>query len=137
MSVRRFGRSFRRGASGWPSTSNLSSMLTRPPWVSPSSSCARAVSRSEGGSSRGLQVFFQLLAPVDLGVPAALGDELLVGALLDDPAGLEHVDAVALLEGADAVGDDQRRAPGVDLLEPLEDRRLRLRVDGRERVVED
>src|SRR5690606_14160780 len=86
----------------------------------------RPSARRLARSSRRLQVFLELLAPVDLGVPAALRDELLVRALLDDPAGLEHVDAVALLQGADAVRDDDGRPPGVHLLQALEDRGLGL-----------
>src|SRR5680860_137685 len=152
MSVRRSGRSGRSGTRGGSTRAALSapgavspsksgrwsSDIRRPPQVLASSSCWQPSVLTRGAqTSGGLEVFLELLAPVDLGVPAVLRDQLAMGTLLDDAAALKHVDAVALLERAHAVRDDDRRAALVDLLEPFEDRRLRLGVDGREGVVED
>ncbi len=50
------------------------------------------------------------LDPVELGVVAAWGQQLVVAAPLDDAAVVEHQDDVGLPDGGQAVGDDQRGA---------------------------
>jgi hypothetical protein len=52
-----------------------------------------------------------LLASPHLGVLAAAGEELVMAAVLDHAAGLEHQDLVAIERGRAAVRDDQRGAP--------------------------
>jgi hypothetical protein len=51
-------------------------------------------------------VHFPGLDAPEGGVQAAAGDELVVAAGLDDPPLLEHVDAVGVAHGREAVGDD-------------------------------
>ena len=50
---------------------------------------------------------------------------------------LEHDDLVGQRDGGEAVGDDERRAPGHHLAQRRLDRLLRRGVDGRGGVVED
>src|SRR6266850_903797 len=49
-------------------------------------------------------------AAVELGVAAAESEQLVVGALLDDAAVLEHDDRARVADRRQAVGDDERRA---------------------------
>src|SRR5687768_8320945 len=67
----------------------------------------RALPR-RGGLGRGL------LRPVAVQAPVGAlgGEELVVGALLDDPAVLQHHDPARLADRRQAVGDDDRGAPG-------------------------
>ena len=44
---------------------------------------------------------------VEVGVAAAEGEQVVVLALLDDAAVLEHDDAVGVADGREAVGDDE------------------------------
>ena len=53
--------------------------------------------------------FFKL-AVVEVRVEAAFGQQLVVGALLDDVAVLEHQDQVGVLDGGQTVGDDKAGA---------------------------
>ena len=62
--------------------------------------------------------------------------QLLVRALLHDPPVFHDDDEVRPAERAQAVGDDEGRAPGDGAVERLEDLVLGLAVDRRRRVVE-
>ncbi len=70
------------------------------------------------------------------GVALAAGDQLVVGAFLDDAAALEHDDAVGHAHGREAVRDDDGRPPLGERPEPLEDRVLGLGVERRGGLVE-
>jgi len=56
---------------------------------------------------------FQRLVPeigvVQFGVVAALGHQVIVGAFFDDPTVIHDDDAVGILDGGQAVGDDDGR----------------------------
>src|SRR6185312_5796281 len=69
-------------------------------------------------------------------VEAAGAHELVVRALLDDVAGVEHDDAIALRRRGHAVRDEQERSLLGLALERVQDRRLGLRVDRAQRIVE-
>ena len=58
-------------------------------------------------------------------------------AALDDAAMIEHHNGVGIAHGREAVGDDEDRAPFHEAIHALFDQRLRARVDGRGRLVED
>src|SRR3546814_6027378 len=49
------------------------------------------------------------LGAVEVGVEAALAEQVGVGALLDDPAVLDDQDQVGVAHGREPVGDDERR----------------------------
>ena len=96
--------------------------------------------RGEAGADRRFLV--QRVADRGLDLPqapvqAVLADELLVRPGLDDAAAVQDDDGVGGLQGREAVGDDQRRAPAVPLVQGLKDHRLGLGVDGAQGVVED
>ena len=76
------------------------------------------------------------IAGIELVVLAALGDELVVRAALDDAPLLEHHDAVAVSDSRKPVGDDERRAPLHQRIHAGLHERLGARVDGRGRLVE-
>ena len=59
-----------------------------------------------------------------------------MGALLDDPAVVEHDDPPGLADGREAVGDDDRRAPGQQAAQAGLDAALGVQVDVRRRLVE-
>src|SRR5690606_3222912 len=132
MSVRRLGRSGIRGGSAAaecsapgavspPVPARRSSDIRRPLQRAASSSRWPHRLRCSTLASRGLQILFELLASVDLGVPAVLSNQLVVRALLDHTPVLQDVHAVRALQRANAVSDDYRRPALVHLLEPLED----------------
>ena len=58
-------------------------------------------------------------------------------ALLDDPALVEHDDPPGLADRRQAVGDDDRGAPGEQPAQPVLDPALGVQVDVRGRLVED
>ena len=62
-------------------------------------------------------------------VAPALGHELVVRAELDDPAVLEHADAVDVSHGGEAVRHEDRRAVPGGGQHPLEDLRLAPHVE--------
>src|SRR5207253_10328517 len=70
-------------------------------------------------------------------VPAALREQLLVRAALDDLAVLEHENLVRALNRRQPVGDDERRASLSQRLQAVLDHRLALAVEARRRFVED
>src|SRR5689334_2003601 len=70
------------------------------------------------------------------GVAAALGDELIVGAALDDVAVVEHDDLVRHADGREPVRDDDRDLVVRELAEALEDLDLGLGVHRRGGLVE-
>ena len=71
-----------------------------------------------------------------MAVGAGHAHELLMDALLDDPALFHHDDEVRAAQRAQPVGHDERGAAGDRAVERLENLVLRLAVDGRGRVVE-
>ena len=71
------------------------------------------------------------------GTTALRSIELVVGALLDDAAVVEHDDAVGEVERRAAVGDEERRPVRHDLAQRIVDRLLGPGVDGAGGVVED
>ena len=79
----------------------------------------------------------QLLAAVHLVVEAALFQKRGVRAALGDPAVRQHEDLVGVLDGRDAVRDEDRGAPARDRAQAVQDLRFRVRVHRRENVVED
>ena len=60
-----------------------------------------------------------------------------MGAALGDAAGVDHADAIGVLHGGEAVGDDQRGAALHEPLERLLDQVLALGVEGAGGLVED
>ena len=74
---------------------------------------------------------------MEVGVEAARRHELVVGAVLDDPALAQHDDEVGVLHRRDAVDTRNVVRPRRTLPQALEDLLLGLGVDGGERVVED
>ncbi len=72
-----------------------------------------------------------------LGVKAALGDERVVRASLDDPPVLQDEDPVRVANGRDPVGHDEARSPVPHVGQVAEDRFFRRRVHRRQRVVEE
>src|SRR5262249_281409 len=71
-------------------------------------------SRVSGSSSVTAESLCHLRRPaaVQLGVPPAAPEELLVRSQLDDAAVLEHDDRRGVADRREAVGDDERRAAG-------------------------
>jgi hypothetical protein len=74
---------------------------------------------------------------VERRVRAVGRDELVVAALLDDPALVEDDDPPGLADGRQAVGDDDRGAPGEQPPQARLDAALGVQVDVRRRLVED
>src|SRR3954465_12492452 len=72
-----------------------------------------------------------------LGEAAALGDELVEGAGLDDPALVEDEDAVGVADRREPVRDDEGGAPLHDLLERELELALGRGVERARRLVED
>ena len=70
-------------------------------------------------------------------VPAPAGEQLVVGAALDDPAVVEHDDLVGVADGREPVGDRDRRAALGEAVERLLDGALGLGVERARRLVED
>src|SRR5690606_11073564 len=103
----------------------------------PSRSGGPCRSGRRAGSSGRLQVRLELLPAVHVGIPTVERQQLVVPALFDDAPVLDDEDAVAVLEGADAVRHDDGGAAALYLFEPLEDALLGLRVHRRQRVDED
>src|SRR4051812_21310405 len=73
--------------------------------------------------------------PVELPVPPAGVDELVVGPGLDDLAVLEHDDPARVADGRQPVGDDDGRTAGEEPAEAVLDLALRADVDVRRRLV--
>src|SRR5881394_3016223 len=83
------------------------------------------------------EFLFEQLAFVQVGVFTIQTKKLLVSAAFDDLAILEHADQVSVLNGRDAVRHDQGRPVRPHVTQIMKDLFLRVRVDGRQRVVED
>ena len=88
-------------------------------------------------SSLTRQALLPRLNPPEGRVQAARLDELVVGAGLAQPARLQHVDPIGVPDGAQPVGDHERRPPLRDRLQRALDRRLGLVVDRARRLVQD
>ena len=99
--------------------------------------------RGEGGSLEALGeggdglVLAEGLHVDKAAVEAAEGDELAVGAALDDGAVVHNDDFVGVADGGEAVGDDDAGAPQHELVEGLLDGVLALGVEGAGGLVED
>ena len=76
-----------------------------------------------------------LLAANQLGVVAALREQLVVGTAFHDAALVQHDDLIAIADGGQAVGDDD--AGDAALCDGVDDLVLRLRVQGGRRLVHD
>ena len=70
------------------------------------------------------------------GIDAAGPHQRAMGAALGDAPAVEHEDAVAADDAGEAMGEHQGRAPAHQPVERLLDHRLVLRIDRRERLVE-
>src|ERR1700675_3428663 len=64
------------------------------------------------GVLRQMKLLFFVLELVEAEVDSALGEKFLMRALLAEAAFVEHENAVGVLNGAQAVRNDQRGAPG-------------------------
>ena len=64
------------------------------------------------------------------------GEELLVGAALDDHTAVDDADHVGILDGRETMGNDNGGTSPAGLVERLLDNLLRLRVEGRRGLVE-
>src|SRR5690606_9888630 len=74
---------------------------------------------------------------VEAAVEAALAEEFLVRAALDDAALVHHEDLVGGLDGGEAVRDDEGGAPAAEVLEAVADEGLALGVEAGGGLVED
>ena len=92
---------------------------------------ARFGSRTVAG-----RAFFAELHGVQTGVMAIGSEQLGVGSLLDDASLVHDHDRIGLLDGRQAVGNDQRGAVGHDVIERILDVALGLGVECRRRFVE-
>src|ERR1700683_2104393 len=72
-----------------------------------------------GGLLGQLLVLFLVLQLVEAVVDAALREKFLVGALFAQAAFVEDEDAVGVLDGAEAVCDDERRAAAEQTVQSL------------------
>src|SRR5438876_1462456 len=109
------------------------------------------VGRGEGRrEGRGLRLRGEVLAGVDeevllktvllvvqLPVAAPPGEQLRVGAALDDLAALDHQDLIRAADGRQAMRDDEGGTASPQVAEPVLDRRLALRVETGRGLVED
>ena len=81
-------------------------------------------------------LLFLLLQCPHVGVEAGAGEQLLVGALLDDAPGIHHQDVVGIRDRGQPVRDGQRRVVCGDLPQGLQDQLLGVRVQARGGLVE-
>src|SRR6185295_5822706 len=81
--------------------------------------------------------FEVVLFVVELFVAAGGGEELGVGAALDDLSSFEDEDLVGAADGREAVGDDERSAAAAEGAEAVLDLGFALAVEARRRLVED
>src|SRR5229473_2816047 len=95
--------------------------------------------RSSVFLSRAIRVLGHVCGPVSIErrVEAAFRQQLVVRALLDDPAVLQHDDQVGIPNRRQAVGDDEGRPAGEQELQRALDLALGADVDRRGRLVED
>src|SRR5581483_8237556 len=78
----------------------------------------------------------RIVPRVEVRVEAADGQQLVVGALLDDASALQHDDLIGITDRGQAMGDDQARTALEQYLEGLLDLLLGEAVDARRRLVE-
>src|SRR6476469_1066653 len=100
-------------------------------------SSPREPARSQGGTMRSANVMNACLHAEERGIAPAGAHQLIVRAVLDDPAALDRDDAVGHAHGREPVRDDQHRAAGGDLAHVLLDDPLALVVERARRLVED
>src|SRR5438445_1082345 len=101
----------------------------------PTAGCGRL---ANGGSRLFLKgrSFLDLLLE-DFAVEAAALNQLLMGAALNDAAGVEHQNQIGVLHGGKALRDDECRSPFAEPAHGLPDQPLGLRVHAGGGVVED
>src|SRR5579862_4903786 len=75
-----------------------------------------------------MQLLLFVLELVEAVVDAALGEEFLMGALFAEAAFVEDEDAVGVLNGAEAMGDDQGGAAAEQAIEGIADLQFGLGV---------
>ena len=68
------------------------------------------------------------LHPVQRGVVAVGGEQFRMGSRFDDLAGVEHDDAIRILDRGKPVRDDEDGAPLQQMLDRVLDEPLRLRI---------
>src|SRR5260221_2834208 len=78
-----------------------------------------------------------VLLVVELAIAPVPGQQLLVGAALDDLAAFEHQDLVGAADGREPVRDHERRAPPPQRAQTVLDHGLALAVEARGRLVQD
>src|SRR2546429_5536616 len=89
------------------------------------------------GCSCAFELFFQQLLLVQIRVIAAASEQLVVCAALGDGAFDQDDDLVGVADGRGAVRNQNRGAALHDSAQAVKDAFLGLRVDARERVIED
>src|SRR5579871_260914 len=119
----------------WPPSSAppLSGLACRT-WPWPAGATSRTISGAPWAERRRLHCPFR--DRFQAGVDAGLGDQILMPALLDHPAVLEHQDAVGMADGGEAVGDDDGRPPAHQGFGRQLHLALGLDVERRRRLVE-
>src|SRR5260370_18759820 len=88
------------------------------------------------GFERKVQFLLVVLQLIKAIVDSALSEKLLMRALLAQAAFVEYEDAVRVLNGAEAVRDDQRRAPGEQAIQSFANEELGLGVHPRSGFVQ-
>src|SRR5439155_2529642 len=82
------------------------------------------------------QLFLEQLLLVQLGVECTSADQLVVRAGLEDAALVEHQDLIGTADRGHSVRDDNRGPLAHDQAKPRENLFFRVRIDRRQRVVE-
>src|SRR5712671_3786028 len=95
----------------------------------------RRFSRAAGFEGK-VQLLLLVLQLIKAIVNSALSEKLLMRALLAQAAFVEYEDAVRVLNGAEAVRDDQRRAPGEQTIQSFANEQLGLGVHARSGFVQ-
>src|SRR3954470_8473132 len=83
-----------------------------------------------------LQLFFQQLLVIEIGVVAVAGDQLIMRSVLHNVAFVQHSDFVGIAYRAHAMRDEDGGAPLHDLAQLLQDLLFGLRIHAGERVIE-
>src|SRR5690606_27974536 len=83
-----------------------------------------------------LQFLFEELLSMQVGIETVFAQKLLVRAALDDTAVLQHEDQIGIHHGRNPMADDDNRASAVMLPQVGKNGCLRIRVDGRKRIIQ-
>ena len=97
----------------------------------------RARFASQRFEGRGSQFLILVLELVQAVINSALGEQLLVRTLLAQSAFVEYENAIGVLDGAEAVRDDQRGAAFEQAIERLANQHFRFCVHAGRGFVED